>query len=195
MKKIIFLSSFICLFLIVPVKNYAQHFENGDNILSPGIGFGSALGGRYGYSYSSQTPGISLQYEHGNWDVGGPGVISLGAYLGFKSYSYEEAYPYFSYSYKWNYTIIGIRSAYHFNMINAKDLDVYGGLMLSYSILSFKYSSSDPTYDYLYRKSYGSTFDFSLYIGGRYYFTDNVAAFLELGYGISNVTLGASFRL
>jgi hypothetical protein len=193
MKKTILLSTIILFSFINPLKSKAQKFDNGDNVISAGIGFGSSLGGRFGYS--TQTPGISLQYEHGNWDVGGPGVISLGAYLGFKSYSYKEAYPFVSYSYKWNYTIIGIRSAYHYNGFKAENLDVYGGLMLSYSILSFKYSTSDPAYDYLYHKKYDSTLDFSLYIGGRYYFTDNVAVFLELGYGISNVTLGASFKL
>ena len=173
----------------------AQAFNTGDNVMSLGIGLGSSLGG--GYGYSSQSPGISLQFEHGQWGVGGPGVISLGGYLGYKSFSYDGAfsYPYiYSYTQKWSYTVIGIRSAYHYNGISSKDWDVYGGVMLSYDILSYKYTSSNPVYDHLYSGSYSGGLGLSLYIGGRYFFSDNVAAFAELGYGISYFTIGGAFK-
>jgi hypothetical protein len=182
----------VLLFGFSSNNSNAQSFENGDNVLSAGLGLGSSLGG---YTYSSQTPGISIQFEHGNWDIGGPGVISLGGYLGYKSYSYGYAYPGYSYNQKWSYTIIGLRSAYHYNGIDNKNLDVYGGVMLSYNILSYKYSSSDPKFDYLYHGNYGSEVGLSIYLGGRYYFTDNVAGFLEVGYGISIFTIGAAFKL
>jgi hypothetical protein len=195
-KKIL---SMVCLVSVILFasagKTSAQAFNTGDNVLSLGIGLGSSLGGSYGYS--SQTPGISLQFEHGQWDVGGPGCISLGGYLGFKSFSYDGgfSYPYaYTYTQKWNYTVIGIRSAYHYNGINSKDWDVYGGAMLSYDILTYKYTSSDPTYDYLYNHSYNGGVGFTLYIGGRYFFSDNVAAFAELGYGISYFTIGGAFK-
>src|SRR5690348_7499073 len=101
----------LCLFAIVtisltPFLSQAQAFNRGDDILGVGLGIGSSLGS--GYTYGSQSPGLSVQYEHGNWDVGGPGVISLGGYLGYKSFSYD----YLSYySVKWTYFIIGLRSA------------------------------------------------------------------------------------
>src|SRR5689334_11249898 len=104
MKKIILLS--LISLLAFSLSSNAQDFDRGTNVLSPGIGFGSSLGGNIGYT--TQTPAISLQYEHGNWDVGGPGVISLGGYLGYKSFSYDYAYPYYSYSEKWTWMIIGI---------------------------------------------------------------------------------------
>jgi hypothetical protein len=183
MKKVLLFSLIAFVSLFTSVKLKAQHFNNGDNVISAGLGLGSSY---HGIHYSS-TPAISLQYEHGNWDVGGPGVISLGAFLGFKSFRHEE----FGYLRKWNYTVIGIRSAYHYNGITVEELDVYGGLMLSYDILS--YSSNFP--DHYNYGGYSSGLGFSLYIGGRYYFTDNVAVFLELGYGISFATIGASFQL
>ena len=180
MKRIVL----IALLLFACPHIYAQRFDNGDNVLSVGLGLGSSLGGRH---YSS-TPGISLQYEHGNWDAGGPGVISLGAYLGFQGFTYSA----FGYHQKLNYTIIGIRSSYHYNGIHSEDVDVYGGLMLSYNIASY---SNDFPSSYGYANDYGSGVGLTLYIGGRYYFTDNVAAFLELGYGISFATIVASFKL
>ncbi len=170
----------------LPDSASAQAFKEGDNILSLGLGFGSSLGG---YSYSSTTPAISLQFEHGQWDVGGPGTISLGGYIGFKSYKYSNVY----YSEKWNYTVIGIRSAYHYSGFKNDFLDVYGGLMLSYNIVSYSFDSDNYFYNN-YGGSYTNALGFSLYIGGRYFFTNNIGAFLELGYGISYATLGGSYK-
>ena len=90
----------------VPVK--AQTYEVGTNVISGGLGLGSSIAG--GFTYGSQSPGISLQYERGVWEVG-PGVISLGGYLGFKSYKYNYNDGINAYSEKWNYTIVGARGA------------------------------------------------------------------------------------
>jgi hypothetical protein len=179
MKKIL-----ICVFSLLVINTaYGQgNFEKGANVLSLGLGFGSSLGG--GYSYGSQTPGISVQFEHGMWEVGGPGVISLGGYLGYKSFGYD----YSIYNQTWKYTIVGLRSAYHYNGIRSEDWDVFGGAMLSFNILS--YDDNDPGFDY----NASSGLFFTVYVGGRYYFTPSVAAFAELGYGISYLNLGVAFK-
>lgn len=163
-------------------------YHVGTNVASVGIGLGSSLAG---YTYGSQTPAISLQYERGLWNAG-PGVISLGAYLGFKGYSYnynDFGYPY---SEKWNYTIVGIRGAYHFTGIKTKNFDLYAGIMLADNILkySFTYNGGPGTAP----GSYGSSTGFSLFVGGRFYFTNNIGAFAELGYGISYLTLGVCLK-
>jgi hypothetical protein len=174
----------IYVFMLLATATYGQgSFDVGTQVLGVGIGFGSSLGG--GFTYGSQTPGLSVQYEHGMWDVGGPGVISLGGYLGYKAYSYD----YLIYDRKWTYTILGVRSAYHYNGIESTDWDVYGGAMISFNIVS--YSDNDPFYD----PPDNSNIALTLYVGGRYYFTPKVAAFAELGYGISYFTLGAAFKL
>ncbi|MFT4154225.1 hypothetical protein [Parafilimonas sp.] len=49
------------------------------------IGLGSSM---LNYSGAGQTPAISAQFERGVWPIGGPGVISLGGYAGFKTYKY-----------------------------------------------------------------------------------------------------------
>lgn len=169
----------------------AQFFEKGTNVVSAGIGFGGHFGS---YTYGSQTPGLSLQYERGVWDVGGPGVISLGGYAGVKSYKYSGDYGGYHWSEKWNYTVIGVRSAYHYNAINNKKFDVYGGLMLSYNILSYKYSDNGGNYGYKSSGSYGSHVGLSAYVGGRYLFTDHIGAFAELGYGVSILNVGLAVK-
>ena len=175
MKKII-----TCLFAFIVMNSaFGQgHFEKGDNVISAGIGIGSSLGviGSYGYS---QSVGLNANFEHGIWEIGGPGVISLGGYLGYKSYDYS----YFNTS----YTIIGIRAAYHYNGIPSDKFDVYGGLMISYNI----YSHSS----YSYFSDYGSSAISSTgFIGGRYYFSPNIACYGELGYGVSLLNIGLSFK-
>lgn len=154
-------------------------YATGTNVVSAGIGFGSSLS-----SYSgSQSPAISLQYERGLWQAG-PGVISLGAYLGFKTSKYNGD----GYSYKWSYTIIGVRGAYHFTQLKVKNLDLYGGVMLAYNNLHFTDSQGNST------RNYASTTGFSLFIGGRYYFAQNIGVFLELGYGVANANVGLSLK-
>jgi hypothetical protein len=182
-------------------------FDKGTNVISASIG----LGGHFGIgTYGSQTPGISVQYERGIWAIGGPGIISLGGYVGIKSYKYEYSnngiyydnigfpVPYvYTVSEKWNYTIVGVRSAYHYNGINSDKFDVYGGLMISDNILSYKYSNNDPYYNNIFEnvgKSYGSFIQFSAYVGGRYFFTDNLAGFAELGYGVAYLNLGVALK-
>ena len=166
--------------------SYAQQFVKETNIVSAGAGLGSSIGS---FSYGSQTPALSLSYERGVWEVGGPGVISLGAYVGSKSYKYSGP----DYSQKWSYTIIGVRSAYHYNGIKSDKFDVYGGVMLSYNILKYSLKESNG-YNYNGGGSYGSGTGFTLYVGGRYFFSQNIAAFAELGYGVSYLTLGLAFK-
>jgi hypothetical protein len=180
----------IFLLLILPVSLFAQEFKEGTNVVGAGIGFGGHFGS---YTYSSQSPGLGLQYERGMWPVGGPGIISLGAYAGFKTIKHTYYAAPFNVTEKWNYTIIGIRSAYHYNGLNVDKLDVYGGIMLSYNILSYKYDTNAPN-NYFIANDFNNEIGFSPYVGGRYYLTDNIAAFAELGYGVSYLTLGASLR-
>ena len=160
---------------------YGQgNFEVGTRIIGAGLGFGNTYGGLHG----SQSPAISLHYEQGIWDIDGPGVISLGGYFAYKSYSYD----YIVYSLKLNHTLIGIRSAYHYNGLNTTDWDVYGGVMLAYRISSV--TDNDPYSEW----NYNSGLVFSVYLGGRYYFSETVAGFAELGSGISVLSLGVAFQ-
>ena len=187
MKRLLILA-----FLVagITAAAWAQSFKEGTNIISAGIGLGSSLGG---YTYSSQTPALSVQYERGVWEVGGPGVISLGGYIGIKDYKYSGSGAGYNYTEKWNYTIIGVRSAYHYTGLKNGKFDVYGGVMLSYNILSYKYKDNISSTSSS-AGSYGSTPGFSLYAGGRYYFASNLAAFAELGYGVSFLNLGIGYK-
>ncbi len=175
MKKVILLA-------IVAATSFsflhAQQFRLGTNAVNLGIGFGTSLSGM-----GSGRPAISGSFERGLWEAG-PGVISLGAYVGNTGYTYKSGGE----KYSWNYTIVGARGAYHYNgFTSVPQLDPYGGAMIGYNIVS--YSGSDA-----YSGSYGSGVGFSLFVGSRWFFTDNIAAFAELGYGVSYLNLGVAFK-
>jgi hypothetical protein len=191
MRKIIFMVSL----MTCSIHLKAQPFESGTNMINAGIGLGSSLGS---FGYTSQTPGISASFERGMWEVGGHGVISLGGYLGYKAYKFTSTYLYnggiYSYSNKWSYLILGARSAYHYNGLSEDKIDLYGGVMLSFYSRSHKYEDNNPAYDYPYVESGNSGLNLSLYAGGRYMFSDNIGAFLELSHGISFLSLGVTFK-
>ncbi len=175
MKKTI-----ICLAIISLCSahlTHAQEFEVGTNVINGGISFGGDFGS---YRTSSQGLGFNVSYERGIWDVPGPGVVSLGGYLGTKSYKYD----YIGGNDKWTYTIVGVRGAYHYTGLEIENLDVYGGVMAHYNILSFSGSGS-----------YGSRASATPFIGGRWYFTENVGVFAEGSYGVAFFTLGVAFRI
>jgi hypothetical protein len=174
------------------LAGHTQEFQKGTNILSAGIGLGSSI---LSYSGASQTPALSLQYERGVWDIGGPGVISLGGYVGYKGYSYSAGEQNYNYSENWHYTVVGVRSAYHYNGLDAKKLDLYGGLMLAYNLLSFSYSDNTGSGTIAGSSgSYGSTVGLSLYVGARYFFADHFAVLGELGYGVAYLNVGIAAK-
>ena len=171
-------------FILFSKFSSAQSFDIGDNVI--GLSFG--IGGHYttsSFGYSSQSPAIGIFYEKGmKWEAG-PGIIGLGGYLGYKSLRYKTEF----YDWKWSYTILGIRGAYHYEFTD--NLDTYGGLMLSYNVVSF--TDRSPS-GYLFTGGSASGIDLSLFVGGRYYFSDNWGALAEIGYGIAYLSLGAVYK-
>lgn len=80
---------YLAVLVLLPFTMNAQPvYQLGSNV----VGFGLGVGGNFGLSSSYQSaPAINFQYEHGLKQVG-PGVLSLGAYLGFKKYSYSSSF-------------------------------------------------------------------------------------------------------
>jgi len=190
-KSAVFSIAFVVLSLFSAASVRAQAFEAGTNVISAGLGLGSSLAS--GYTYGTQSPGFSLGFEHGIWEAG-PGVISLGAYLGLKTFKYGYSDAGYVYSEKWNYTIFGVRGAYHFTGLNVDNLDLYAGLMIAYDNLSFTYSDNAGNSGGGNIGSYNSGLGVSVFAGARYYFAGNLGVFGELGYGVSILGIGLSYK-
>jgi hypothetical protein len=172
-------------------------FGKGTNVINVGIG----LGGDYTYigpGYSS-SPNIIISYDNGTFDHVGPGIISLGGILSYKSASFDYSDYSYYYNNSWTYFILGFRSAYHWNFTSNSHFDPYAGLILGYYDISYKESSNAPGYNvvgspYYYSTNYGSYVGLTVYIGARYYVSDHIGFWLELGYGYSNAALGLSIK-
>ena len=164
--------------------NAQNVFSKGDNNLNLGVGIGSVLGGTSGYS--TTTPPVSVSYERGIIDelFDEKSSLGIGAYLGYAANRHDFGN---GYDWKSSYTIIGARGALHYQLIDK--LDTYGGLMLGYNVVSTSFSS-----DIRIGTAPQNALGWSLFLGGRYYFTDNIGAFAELGYGIAYLQLGVSFK-
>ena len=182
-------------------------FNENSHILNLGIGFGGGnyYSGYYGFGYNYKvSPAFSLSYEQAIPKKLGPGFLGLGAYFGYQTSS--STYNYFwdkhgynnNYYYKnsWTNFMIAARGAYHLDILNSEKAELYFGLVAGLRIQSYISDSNNPDpYADNYRLSSGNVYPaYSLFIGGRYYFTPNIGLFAELGYGISYFTGGISIK-
>lgn len=115
------------------------------------------------------TP-IGASFEHGFTENISGGLMA--------TYSSQDVV-----GFKLTYIIVGARASYHHDF-GIENLDTYGGVMLGYNKIG---------YDTGYIGSAGGVV-YSGYVGGRYYFTEKIGAFGEVGYGIANLTVGLAVK-
>ncbi|PKP53661.1 MAG: hypothetical protein CVT92_02770 [Bacteroidetes bacterium HGW-Bacteroidetes-1] len=183
MKKIIMAA---VAFLMIAGTMQAQEnmFGKDDKVVNLGIGL---LSGFYsGSFYSSKTPPISISFEQGIKDgVLDVGSIGVGGYLGYTSAKWE----YLGFGWKVSNFIIGARGSFHYPLVDK--LDTYAGVLLGYNVVTSKETGNLLGGNY---SGSSSGVIFSGYVGGRYYFTDNIAAMVELGTGIAYFNIGVAFK-
>lgn len=174
--------------LLMPLLINGQNmFSKGDKVLNLGVGFGSTL--YSGSFYTSRVPPVSTSLEVGVKDelFDEDSSLGIGGYLGYTGAKWE------SNGWGWNYSslILGARGLLHYQLLD--DWDTYTGVMLGYNIVSSSSFGSEGSWN-----SYattGSGLTSSWFIGGRYYFSENIAGMFELGYGIAYLNLGIALKL
>ena len=165
MKKVIAIVTFVCF---ANLSN-AQAFQNKGNYLSGGVGLDF-----YTVGYRSLGP-FMVTYARGITDLLGIGRIGVGG--GLAQTFYHDA---FTKSYS-RTSLIG-RAAYHFEFDNEK-MDVYAGVGLSFHLFSGYKQSFTPVARYHY-----------IFGGIRYYFTESIGVYGELGLGIASLMGGIVYR-
>jgi len=187
MRKLLFLLALSTM----GFQSHAQEstFHANDLVFNAGIGFGTSLySGRF---YSSVLPPVSLSGEYGVQEdfIVEDLTLGVGGYLGFASSEYRTRFGNNEYGWRYNYTVIGLRGALHYPLVDK--LDTYGGVMLGYNIFSSKSFGSAPT-DF---SPASGGLGLSMYLGGRYYFSDNLAGMAEIGWGVAYLNLGVAFKI
>jgi len=184
MKKVIIVFS-VCFSLIVGnVAAQIPTFTKGDNVVSASIGFGGYYSGSW-YSGSNYTrlPFVALYYENCVKDnlFDEKSSLGIGGMIGHTSIKWAD-------NFKTSNTVIGLRGALHYAFVDK--LDTYTGLMLGYDIVRWKYDESWGG-----GKGTGSSgLAFSWFLGARYYFSETIGAFAELGYGAAVFNIGLSLK-
>jgi hypothetical protein len=177
MKKLL-LSLLVVVFTFTQLLSQESTFKKGDKALNLGIGFGSSY---YGGFYTSHMPALSASLEVGVADgILDKGSIGVGGYIGYSSAKYSTYW-------KTTNFLIGARGSFHYPLVNK--LDTYTGLQLGYNVFSTKY------YDNTYTTGgSASTLQFAWFAGARYYFSNNIAVFAEVGYGVAYLTVGVALK-
>lgn len=157
-------------------------FDVGTNVVNLGIG----LGTHYSYGIGTGTsvsPAFSASFERGIVAVG-PGVVGVGVFAGYQSASYE----YLGFKDRFTDIIITARGAFHYPFF--EKFDTYGGAGLGLRRLGYSSNYTGPVV-----VDYGSTgVVLGLFVGGRYYFTDSIGAFAELGYDQTYLKVGLAAK-
>jgi hypothetical protein len=186
MKKIIIILSLVLSICIINASAQESMFKKGDVVLNGTVGFGSVLFS--GLGYATSFPPVAASLEYGILDkVIDKGSIGVGGYFGYSAYKWEYA----GWGWKYSNIIIGARGALHYPLI--ANLDTYTGLLVGFNIrTATEFGPSNPLYGY---SPTGSGPAWSWFLGGRYYFTKNLAALGEIGYGIAWVNIGIAYKL
>jgi len=178
--------------LAIVVFAFGTNVMAQEHTLSPNSGVlhaGVAFGG-YSYSNASSLPAINISYDRLLGQGTGPGFLSVGAVVGYKSARRKYEAGGQNYKDKWSNLLVGARVLYHLDVVNRNKFNVYFGSIVGVRIFSYDYG--------------GGGFDISrnsvsALVGGvagaQYFFTNRIGAFAEVGYGIGFFNLGASIKL
>jgi len=185
MRKKVFLTVLICLIAALQTSAQESSFEQNDNVLSLGIGFGGTLYSSRSYILYAgydRLPTISFSYER--CIVGElfneQSALGVGGIVGYNYASYST----------WTSTdiLVGVRGAFHYAFVD--NLDTYVGVLTGYNVHSWKWKNSSTST----LISGSSGFTYGYFAGARYYFAGPLAAFAELGYGYTFVNAGISLK-
>ena len=172
----------IALFLSFALTStvFAQQYgyNKGDKLLNLGVGVNSY--------YDSGLP-LSISFEQGVTDK-----ISVGGGVDYLSNKYKLGDGLF---FKFTALYFGARASYHVNellKVKNEKIDLYGGITAGYRSFTWKDNYNNSTLG----NSYGSGVFFGGYIGGKYFFSDRLGGFTELGAaGSTNARVGLALKL
>jgi len=209
MKKTFLLLATAALFSIAS-KSQAQDeqcFKVGSSAINLGVGVGNTV------SYNSYnnntngyyngpigvgaafTPAFTASYEYGIAHVG-IGIIGAGLEFGFQGTHSTSVYSNGDYDkQKWTTLAFSPRATYHFDFLNKKKLDIYAIVQLNIYSNSYSDNYRDNNNNIVPAYSNSSIgVRPGVMVAIRYFFVPNFGVFSELGYDISIIKAGMSFK-
>jgi hypothetical protein len=165
-------------------------FRKGFSVVNAGLGLLSPNNGYDLFGAVKSTPAMTISYEKGVIDGIGPGTIGLGGLIGYKRYHYD--FPSTDDKATWTDLVLMGRGTYHYNFTSDPNLDTYGGISLGfrYNLYKNEISPDRNRYD-----GDGLHLAYGLFAGARYYLTERFGAFGEVGYDMSYLKVGLTYRI
>ncbi|MFI5172022.1 MAG: outer membrane beta-barrel protein [Chitinophagales bacterium] len=202
MKKITILVCAITMAAFSSQQVKAQAFEEGNMVFSIGYGFPNLVGAIFnayetfdGYNSSSLGP-IFIKGEYAVNDH-----IGVGLAIGYSSTTVEWNYDDFDaqgdpvvYTSSWKYSSLGILARVNWHFGDSDVFDPYFGVGMGYRTGNYTFDSTDP--DALEDQlSTLVPFGFETTVGARYFFTDNIGAYAELGFAKAPFQIGLAIKI
>jgi hypothetical protein len=187
-SKKVLLPVLLALYLIIPLKSFAQTTDTG----VPKLSLNTAVG--IGSNLTIDNSTITVPPISVSLDIKILPQVTIGPYIAYEKNSYYGSTE---------YGLAGVRGTYHF-LIPSKTFGVYAGAILSYVYYDnpgltalyandTHYVANDNTLSLPSSKQ--SHFGYNIFIGGQVHLSNSVSAFAELGYGIAYLNVGLSFAL
>ena len=175
MKKLTLLTAILACLYTLPSQGQMM-YEKGDILVNTGVGLGSSV-------YGTVSLNGSVEYFI-NED------LSVGGATGYSGYRRNYV---FNDPLRINVFYFGPRGSYHFADaldIENEALDLYVGAFVGFGITTVSYRGERFS-----GYSDVNDFGYDIFGGVRYQFNPNIAAYGELGFGVSILQMGVSFKL
>jgi len=184
MRKNLLLTLMVCALVGLSASAQQPTFLKGNIAVNAGVGFGGSYYGWYTGSGVSKIPFLSVSAEYCLMDnlFDEKSSLGVGALLGYTQATVKDYW-------KWSDIVIGARGALHYALVDK--LDTYAGVMLGYDIYKSKYIGPGSAHVV---DGGSSKVSYAIYAGGRYYFTDAIGAFAELGFGYTIINVGVTLK-
>lgn len=194
MKKYIIPTAVLFAFALTQKSSLkAQAFETGSNIISAGYGapnLNKTLFKIYedenDYALKGYGP-IHLKYEHAVSDRIGLG-LSINHVA--SSISYKNLY---NYDYKLNFSSTKFNARVNVHFFSSETFDAFWGVGVGYGTSTSKWTTNDPDDSNV---SFSNPIPIGLEstLGARYFFSENIGLYAEIGFAKSIVQGGLSFK-
>jgi len=152
--------------------------NQGNMIINAGIGAGNWITDNKGYSVTLFP--IVGSFEYGLLDLfDSRGAIGIGGYA---SYTFFGSKSIIAANSNVSDLILGPRAMFHYEFL--ENLDTYAGVMLGYDIKSYTHPDINLP---------GSQFYPGIFVGARYYITNNFGFWAEAGRNTAPIEVGVCY--
>jgi len=202
MKKIQLLMAGILLYSFASHAQDEHCFRPGSSAINLGIGIGNTITYDNGYGGTAGlSPAFTASYEYGIAHAG-IGTIGAGIQFGFQGseYTYIGGNGYVEKE-RWTTLAFSPRATYHFDVLTGRKFDVYPIVQLNIYSYGYSYTETGVTPNGQVVRTYTNPANNnsvgvypSVLIAVRYFITPNFGLYSELGYDISIIKAGFTFK-